>query len=1181
MDISDLTYTIPAFRHSKTNKTVDTRYVPLTVRNLLATSKVSATIIRNQKTALQLPAENSLSLQEAINNAPQKFKRLPKVLYFPVLRAIENDRGAHHSSKEVENDPFLKNLLPGEAGFMENHAKVIELLLNTSTNHSARLITYERRFAEVNATRYDIRVQADELYEKTRQFIESNCLDYLSGFPRELWTQNRQLNRLETMEEKMNYLHSVYMWIVQGCFDRERIPQSKNAIEAKRKKAHSKQNKDSEGHMSQTVTIFGLEKEVKSERNRLIESLKPPKPIPPEDIKSIGNQIRRRETAHLRKYHAPKNLRLLLRNERRGEGVTLEEIRRVQKALKYAHTQAKIGKDPLDFRDDFVVPNSKSYVDWTNELEFKKFELEADSKNSEEKFSVRTFISNYLRLQNVSISNTVQTSSKKIRPENSLATVQKSSLPRLFEEEEEEGDNDRGLSKIFKKIENSTINRHKNQIISSIGSNTLGQLAKARKISELKPQQKQNSLIRNISVNGGANSANGGIYQGRNTKIASWFRKASNMKPAAEILMYKIPHSSLWNIFHDEIVEMLKKVPWDRSSDEIQILFNMLRSIAAFEHMRDFVVRDVCANSIAFHDSAEAWHIILTGSVNVIKIRNGVHKEYVHLRTMHAGEGFGDAGLLNDTVRAASIITADLCEIIEIKKDDYNRVIKASHRRSMEEVANFLKSLDLFSKWKKESLIAIASVMWFKVIKEGETVIDEGDSCKVIYFVKSGAVTLHKTILYNNKPTAVKVAIVGYKSMICTEAILYQEQEAKAAYYRSHHSGSGGGGGGAGGRNNNINSSIMRKTSENGGGSRAVSTLNSITSSASIGASKFTIKASTLREYALLRAACSLDAADPHSGEEARKKQEEIGLVMDLRKEYDFSKLEPQDWVYDDFGELVATSAIKICNNNSNGNGSSENGGLLKQNGAFWNQPRIIGSILSTDIERSDSLVNNSKMGSGSSDGGGGREFDPKHRRSIQVIKEVVRVRPKIGGAVLACSVAATARVELKDLDSHMKLLDITDEECVKIHEMWLERKKWIKYKKVSLDKIAKETKDNAGNIIATVFAANVAVAAVDGCGDDDDNSDTDIDDSGEGISRVEARPAVGVGGEAFEFNARDKRIGREADASGRVMEVPKTDSCFDVIGTDRIGQNDKNNVKKNEQKKRKRAKMTNQDTSK
>ncbi|KAJ3077726.1 hypothetical protein HDU99_001008, partial [Rhizoclosmatium hyalinum] len=59
---------------------------------------------------------------------------------------------------------------------------------------------------------------------------------------------------------------------------------------------------------------------------------------------------------------------------------------------------------------------------------------------------------------------------------------------------------------------------------------------------------------------------------------------------------------------------------------------------------------------------------------------------------------------------------------------------------SQDEVANFLKSMHLFSEWKHEALQIVASVMWLQVFEESQLIIKEGDPCKEIFFIKDGAV---------------------------------------------------------------------------------------------------------------------------------------------------------------------------------------------------------------------------------------------------------------------------------------------------------------------------------------------------------------------------------------------------------------------------------------------------------
>ncbi|KAI9353857.1 hypothetical protein BDR26DRAFT_849357, partial [Obelidium mucronatum] len=616
--------------------------------------------------------------------APSKFRKVPKVLYFPVLRAIETDRGGEfrHNRGEVERDPFLKTVLPGEVGFIRGQMKMIRDLVSVERGGELRDL-YEERFRIEKATRHDIQVQVDELFAQTREFMETNCLDKETGRLSEMWTGNRAVDRLDTVEDKMDYLHAVFMWMVQGCYERRVWDGKKEDVEPGIKKQKPKPVNAADEELHHSIsTLFGASK-FKSEKNKLIESLRPPKPIPPQDIRSIGWKIRRQEAASLHNVppETPASVKKILKNERHLEGATLEEIKRVRKILSHYHNEARIGKDQLDFRENFVTPDSKSFIDWVREKEQCLFETTSDENSSV--FSVREFVANFLKLQktNAQLNGTAETMS-------APSTPHKVEIPSIIRQSTTGRESVLGHRKskaggrrvsILNEAEIMTSNpilfaRRKsgsqfrdnttNKPLTFIGAaNGIQNHLSSRKVEQSAVLKFSNAVKRRASSFG---------IQRRNS--------AKPLKTPAEIISYKVPSSALWNIFHDEIVVILKKSAWERTSEEIQILFSVLRCQPAFSKLSDFVVKEVCYSSLNYreyprncpvfrqNDVAQAWHILLTGRVNVMKSYTGNLEDEVKLRSLNQGQGFGDIGLMNDTIRSASIVTAERCEIIEVEK---------------------------------------------------------------------------------------------------------------------------------------------------------------------------------------------------------------------------------------------------------------------------------------------------------------------------------------------------------------------------------------------------------------------------------------------------------------------------------------------------------------------------------
>ncbi|KAJ3340408.1 hypothetical protein HDU83_007096 [Entophlyctis luteolus] len=878
MDIKSLTYTIPTVTvERKKSRALDFsaggKGSPVSRNSLRGFSLLSATGTTAGKTS----GLSNCSKSYGRSNL-RLFDDIPEFLSFPVLQLIKNDRGGliNHGADEVKQDPFLKEILPGEAGFLRAQTEVVRALLSSTSPQRHR---YEQKFADEKATRHEICVQIDELYQRTAEFIDINSLDYVTGRPREMWTANRELNRILNTDDKLAYLHSVFMWLVQGCFSRvPLVGSSLDGGDISIKKNPRVKKKDDENHES--VTVFGISRLVRTEKNRIIETLKPPKPIPPEDIKSIGNQLRRSEAAYLRKSGIPSCVKMLLKNCR-SEGATNDEIQAVRKTLNYAHAKASIGKDLLDFRNDFVTNNSKSFADWIHDREADR--LNKNDQESNQQFSVRDFLSGYVNIQYASL-----------------------------------------------KLQG----QHKQQ-------------------NWHHPKRKPSVRISTVEQSGQAAASD-------------------QVRPS---------------------VSDVSKIQ-QRSSMSVQ------------------------KKNSTRYDAADAWYVILRGAVYIMKNLTGLPDDEIRVRTLCAGEGFGESGLITETLRAASVLTAEPCEVIEIKKVEYDRVVKASHRRSMEEIADFLQTVKVFANWKRDSVTAIASVMWFKSVENGETIINEGSSdlpclivnkcntnnagepCENVYFVKSGAVTLHRAVTYKGRPTQVKVAILGPRSAICIEAL----QRSK-----------------------------LRTAASDAAASAAAHTTPS---------SKFTIKVATPRERTLMQAAHALKSTSSFAAPSANGDPTEP-IAMHLGDAHDFAKLELQDWVYDDLPDLLARPLRP-----ADGDPTFHALSRCVHDGVFV-APAAASHPPSRLTTRRVALA------------------APAPTASAAVSSPVV----------LACTVAATARIEFDDLHAMSKVLDITDEECVRIHETWLDWKRWIRNKRREMDKTVRELRNDCNAAYGTVVGEKVRVS--------------------------------------------------------------------------------------------------------
>uniref|UniRef100_A0A8C4QSK6 Rap guanine nucleotide exchange factor 4b n=1 Tax=Eptatretus burgeri TaxID=7764 RepID=A0A8C4QSK6_EPTBU len=134
----------------------------------------------------------------------------------------------------------------------------------------------------------------------------------------------------------------------------------------------------------------------------------------------------------------------------------------------------------------------------------------------------------------------------------------------------------------------------------------------------------------------------------------------------------------------DALMRMiLRKVPGQRSADDLEIIYEELLHIKALSHLSTMVKREL-ANVLVFESHAKAgtilfnqgeegtsWYIILKGSVNVVIYGKGV------VCTLHEGDDFGKLALVNDAPRAASIVLReDNCHFLRVDKEDFNRILR-------------------------------------------------------------------------------------------------------------------------------------------------------------------------------------------------------------------------------------------------------------------------------------------------------------------------------------------------------------------------------------------------------------------------------------------------------------------------------------------------------------------------
>ncbi|KAM4794780.1 rap guanine nucleotide exchange factor 3 [Rhinophrynus dorsalis] len=128
---------------------------------------------------------------------------------------------------------------------------------------------------------------------------------------------------------------------------------------------------------------------------------------------------------------------------------------------------------------------------------------------------------------------------------------------------------------------------------------------------------------------------------------------------------------------------ILRKPPYQRTEEELEVIFEELLHIKAVSHLSNSVKKELAsvlifeshakAGTVLFSqgDKGTSWYIIWKGSVNVVTHGKGL------VATLHEGDDFGQLALVNDAPRAATIVLReDNCHFLRVDKHDFNRILR-------------------------------------------------------------------------------------------------------------------------------------------------------------------------------------------------------------------------------------------------------------------------------------------------------------------------------------------------------------------------------------------------------------------------------------------------------------------------------------------------------------------------
>lgn len=139
---------------------------------------------------------------------------------------------------------------------------------------------------------------------------------------------------------------------------------------------------------------------------------------------------------------------------------------------------------------------------------------------------------------------------------------------------------------------------------------------------------------------------------------------------------------------------------------------------------------------------AHALYFILAGEVIVsITTWDPVIKENVtvNVGTMVAGSMFGEVSLLHDIPRTATITTSTPCELLCLKKADFDIVLKASVKQQWDEIQRAMSRFAYFDGWDEVAVRECCIYSKIKPYIRDQTIVGDGVGIQSsAYFVLKG-----------------------------------------------------------------------------------------------------------------------------------------------------------------------------------------------------------------------------------------------------------------------------------------------------------------------------------------------------------------------------------------------------------------------------------------------------------
>jgi len=209
---------------------------------------------------------------------------------------------------------------------------------------------------------------------------------------------------------------------------------------------------------------------------------------------------------------------------------------------------------------------------------------------------------------------------------------------------------------------------------------------------------------------------------------------------------------------YDACKSILEKSPFLRTKKDCIQLLQLVKNVKFFQNLGEQQQLDLCKvmghQDVAWTrqtimqqgDQGSTFYVILVGSFYVqVKVEESKNlKTVAHL---HPGDSFGEAALINNNPRNATVVSGEPSELLMIEKEDYERVIKSLHVDALNKKSKFIRSIPAFRSFPEEIVKDLATRIFYEKVPIHHPIWKQGDDVdpmKYIMIVKHGEVHVIK-----------------------------------------------------------------------------------------------------------------------------------------------------------------------------------------------------------------------------------------------------------------------------------------------------------------------------------------------------------------------------------------------------------------------------------------------------